>query len=123
MTPVTRLLIDEHLVGDGAPVRTWLEDGAIRRGDEPALRLPAGAIAAVMRRYGRPLEDGIEYVLVEEVAIDGGALRRIQFRAAVDAASRDWLVWIAPDTEPLAALATMIAAPLVHLAARVGRAT
>jgi hypothetical protein len=116
-----RILIDEHLADDGAPVQTWLDDGVVQRGDQPPMRLPAGAIAAVMRRYGRPLEDGVEIVVVEELAIDGGALRRVQFRAAVDASSRDWLVWLAPGVEPVAALATTIAAPLLHLAARLAQ--
>lgn len=120
------ILIDEHLAEDGAPVRTWIEAGAgwvrIRGGDGAPMPLPAGAVAAVMNRYGRPLEDGLAVVVVEELAVDSGVLRRVQFRAAVDASARDWLVWVAPGEPavPVAALATAIATPLLHLAARMG---
>ena len=115
------ILIDEHLAEDGVPRRTWLEvDGStwrVRSDTAPPLPLPAGALAAVMGRYGRPLTNGIDLVMVEEIVVDGVTLRRVQFRAAVDASARDWLVWIVPGAEPLAALARAISAPLLHLAA------
>jgi hypothetical protein len=58
------LLIDEHLRPDGSPVRTHLQgdgDHIVIVGDDGVRgRLSAFALDKVMRRYGKPLDPGIE---------------------------------------------------------------
>jgi hypothetical protein len=131
---MTRLLIDEHIRADSRLLRTWLRplpDGdkiAIDVGvdDEPPetlAALSAGAVAHVLRHYGRPLDDEVvnDLSTAERIALpDGAAIARLHWRAAVDAAGRDWLVLLAPGAEPLAALAPGVAGALRFIAA--GRA-
>src|SRR5262245_1273139 len=74
----------------------------------------------VMRRYGRPLDDGI--ALEGDSLVCGTChLRRLRFRAAVDAEGRDYLVWDCPGSEPVACVATMVAAALRFLLSRSSR--
>jgi hypothetical protein len=132
MTP-SRLLVDEHIRADSRVVRTWLRPVP---GDKVAIEivvdgeapetlatLSAAAVAHVLRHYGRPLADEVaaELEMAERIAIGGGlAIARLRWRAAVDADGRDWLVLLAPDAEPLAALAPGVAGALRFIAA--GRA-
>jgi hypothetical protein len=113
------LLIDERLDESGDPIRTYLAadgEGALTlvEGSE-ARALPARAVAVVMRRYGRVLEDGIapdgDRLAIGEL----GTLARLRFRAAVDADGRDYLVWSEPGRPALACLARSAAAALRHL--------
>ncbi|MEZ4363364.1 MAG: hypothetical protein R3B48_24535 [Kofleriaceae bacterium] len=120
------LLLDEQLDGAGTPRRTVLrvEAGggvAVEHDGAVVGRLPALAVRTVMARYGRPLD--------EEIALEGPALalgeerlRRLRWRAAVDALARDYLVWESPGAAPLAALGVSVAAALRHLAAAATRA-
>ncbi len=120
-----RLKIDEHIRGDGALVSTWLvADGArvlveVEGGTSGALS--AAAVVHVVRRYARPLEAEVAAQVVGAPRLrltDGMALAVLHWRAAVDAAGRDWLVLTAPGDEPQAALATGVAAALRYLVAR-----
>ena len=115
------LLLDERIAADGAHARTWATtDGVrlqLRDGDGPIGELSLVAVDRVMRRYGRALDHGI--------ALEGDALicgryrlRRLRYHAAVDAEGRDYLVWEAPDAEPLACVATMATAALRYLVHR-----
>lgn len=119
------LLLDERIRSDGALARTWAAcDGDRLRiverdgdGDTAIGELALIAVDAVMRRYGRPLDP--------EVALDGevlacgiSTLRRLRYRAAVDADGRDYLVWQRPGDEPVACLAATATAALRFLAAR-----
>jgi hypothetical protein len=139
----TRLLIDEHIRADSRVVRTWLRpvvgdkvaidvgvDGEVA---ETLASLSAGAVAHVLRHYGRPLSDEVaaELERAERLAIGGGfEVARLHWRAAVDAAGRDWLVLLTTGTdgdgggagagEPIAALAPGVAGALRFIAA--GRA-
>jgi hypothetical protein len=122
---VPRLVIDEWLTGDGRSEQTCLaaSPGAPElQLIEPHGRtsLPARAVAAVMRRYGRELESDV-VPDGDAIEIDGGRLQRLRFRAAVDADGRDYLVWHAPQTPPVAALSCHVAAALRHLAGSRGR--
>lgn len=121
------LLLDERIRSDGALARTWAacdgdrlriveRDGDADR-DAEIGELALIAVDAVMRRYGRPLDP--------DVALDGEALacgistlRRLRYRAAVDADGRDYLVWQRPGAEPVACLAATATAALRFLAAR-----
>jgi hypothetical protein len=116
------LLLDERLRADGSPARLWAEAGAarlrLRDDDGPCGELPIAAVEVVMRRYGRPLDPE---VVVEGPWLDlggGRRLRRLRYHAAVDATGRDYLVWEAEGAEPLAAMATTVAAALRHLVGR-----
>jgi len=115
------LLLDERIKPDGTHARTWAEyDGErvhITDEDGATGALSVLAVDRVMCRYGRPLEHGI--------ALDGDALMCGQFRlhmlryhAVVDAEARDYLVWVRPDEEPLACVATMVTAALRFLMMR-----
>ena len=132
-TSAPRLLIDEHIRADSRLVRTWLRPVAggkiavdVGLDDEPAeavAALSAGAVAHVLRHYGRELDDDVisDLTTAERLDLgDGLVVARLRWRAAVDAAARDWLVLLAPGAAPLAALAPGVAGALRFIAA--GRA-
>ena len=116
------LLIDEHIRPDGGTVRTHLAAAGPDRirvqGDDGVHgELSLGALDKVMHRYGRPLDASIE-LAGDALAIGDVRIVRLRHHAIVDAEARDWLVWNAPGEEPLAALATTIAAALRYLVLR-----
>ena len=113
--------------GDGAtPTETRLlqvEGGlALRIGDE-VLALPGGALEAVMKRYGKPLDAPEREMMVDQRLElgDGRALVRFRFMRRYDVIARDYLVLYEPGAEPLCEMATSIAAALDHLARRFGQ--
>jgi len=121
------MLIAEHLDSTGRAIRVELTCQRLPSGESVARldssdgisgHLPVAVVAAVMRRYGRPLDDGVTLSgpLVE---FGGGTLHHVRYRAQVDADGRDYLVWDA-DGELLAALSNGVAAALRHLVARMG---
>jgi hypothetical protein len=122
-----RLLVDEHIRADSVVVRTYLalKDDKLQIDVEPGTSgaLSIAAVVHVVRRYARPLDDeviaGPELAAAPRLELPGGsALAVLHWRAAVDAAGRDWLVLTSPGTEPLAALAGGVAAALRYLVAR-----
>ena len=149
------LLIDERLDDEGAVRRTHLQrvqlvqpvpdptpDLAAGQGDHrPGIApvvvirqdgdvlgaLPVSVLAAVMVRYGRPLDPDIEILPSTGPGpshLDLGDDRRLEtlrFRARVDASSRDYLVWRAPGQPALAALSRTVAGALRHLACSLPR--
>ncbi len=113
--------------------------------EEIALPLPEGALAAVFRRYGKPLESGVQPALAPSLAdeydepllvplLGGGQarLQRFQFMPYGWVHPADYLLWecpwpsrstadaarpgVASDQEPLAAPAPLIASALSALA-------
>lgn len=118
------LLLDERIKPDGAHARTWAtSDGErmqIRDEDGSSGELSLAAVDHVMRRYGRPLDDGI---IVEGDSLTCGAfkLRRLRYHAAVDAEGRDYLVWEPPGDEPLVCLAATATAAMRFLIDRMSR--
>ena len=113
------MLIDQRLDDAGVCEDTTLEleDGAIvvRVGGRSAASLAMSTLEQVMRRYGKPLADGVS---PEGPALDlGGGRKLVRMRhlARYDVIAKDYLVWSAPGQEPIAELATAIAAALVHL--------
>ena len=123
--PGDRLQIDEHIRADSAVVRTWLR----RDGDrvhvevEPGTRgaLSIAALQHVVRRYARPLDDEAAAGLASAPSLAltaGTALHILHHHAPVDATGRHWMVLSAPGAEPVAALASGVAAALRYLVAR-----
>jgi hypothetical protein len=90
--------------------------------DDGTFALPEGSVGAVMTRFGAPLDPASE--LVEVAAMDlgqGRILRHVRHLATYDVIARDYLVYDAPDAEPLCALATTVAGALDHLARATAR--
>jgi hypothetical protein len=125
---VTRLLLDERILGDGHLAKTYASfvGGQIHIDDEPPApeaahgSLSLDALDRVMVRYGLPLEGGLR-VDGDSLDLGGGRrLRRFRFHARVDAEPRDYLVWERPDEEPIAVLATHATAALRYLVLRLG---
>ena len=120
------LLLDERIKADGAHARTWAtSDGErvqIRDEDGSSGELSLAAVDHVMRRYGRPLDDN---VAVEGDSLTCGTftLRRLRYRAAVDAEGRDYLVWARPGDESMVCLAATATAALRFLIDRISRGT
>ena len=94
-------------------------DGALEIVDgTDAIPLPAGALAAVMSRYGAPFDPDATVSVVEALALDEGAtLRHVRHLAGYDVIARDYLVYDAAGADPLCALSTTVARALQHLAA------
>lgn len=115
------LLLDERITADGVRARTWATTDGVRlrlRDDDGTTgELSLVAVDRVMRRYGRPLEHGVS-LEGESLVCGSYRLRRLRYHAAVDAEGRDYLVWEAPDAEPLACVATMATAALRYLVLR-----
>jgi len=79
--------------------------------------LPAGALDAVMKRYGLPLEDDVKLSEIDALDVGEGArLRHVRHLARFDVIAKDWLVYERAGEEPLCALATTVAGALDYLA-------
>jgi hypothetical protein len=122
MSAVVRLLIDEAIRADSSVARTYL---SLAPGDGDHVRveveggasgsLSAAAVAHVIRRYARPLDESVAPLVAGAPRLElpgGAALALLHWRAAVDAAGRDWLVLVTPGEDPQAALAGGVAAAL-----------
>jgi hypothetical protein len=121
---VAEITIHEATDEAGGIVRTRLAHGddglALRFRDDERLPLPDGALEAVMKRYGKPLDAREEDMMVgERLELgDGRALVRFRYMRRYDVIARDYLVLYEPDAEPLCEMATSVAAALHHLARR-----
>ncbi len=80
--------------------------------------LPDGALPAVMRRFGKPLERDAPPAEETLDLGDGETLARFRFLRRYDVIARDYLVYAAPEAEPLCEMATAVTAALEHLARR-----
>ncbi len=102
-----------------------MTDRANRDGDaiEEALalvrQLPAGVVAALFGRYGKPLEGALPALAPgdrwAEIAVAQGqvaVVRVLQVRTAVDVIANDWFVLDAPGADPLAVAGPLFAAAL-----------
>jgi hypothetical protein len=114
------LKIDEAYTAEGeiAAVCLRLDAGepSLTVGTEE-LALPAGAIDAVMVRYGAPIDEGERLTPVSDLDLGGGrTLRHVRHLGRYDVIARDYLVYEAPGQEPICALAISVTGPLIHLA-------
>ena len=118
------LTIDERIASDGGSLITEIAQSRESFGDsfrivdagEELGELPLATLDAVMRRYAKPLDLSIP---VEGPSLDLAADRRVvmlRHRAIYDVIARYVLVLVCADAEPVAALSTMIAGALTHLA-------
>lgn len=117
------LLLFAGLDGAGALRRTYLvrDDerlGLWDEGDGEARPLPEGALDAVLRRYGRPLEEGVAAPTGPALVLggDGGTLRLWPFQPFGYLQPLDYLLWEPAAGEPLCAPAPLVAAALRALA-------
>ncbi len=114
-------LLDERILTDGRVARTWATaDGdRLRLADDDgtAGALSVAALDRVMARYGRELDDAIA-LDGDHLALADRRLRRLRYRAPVDAIARDYLVWERPGELPVAVLATHLTAALRYLVLR-----
>lgn len=84
------------------------------------MRLPTGALPAVMARFGAPLDPDERLAPVAAFDLGGGArLSHVRHLSRFDVIARDYLVYEASGQEPRCALATTVAGALAHLAAAV----
>jgi len=112
--------IHETTMPDGTLSRTFLrkdEGGLAIVIDDVAHELPNGALAAVMRRFGAPVDPEQRVTTIATLDLGDGTLCHVRHLAGWDVIARDWLVYQAAGGEPLAALATTVAGALAHLAA------
>ena len=128
-----RLLVSEHVDADGGVERTLLIGSAdavllavLRHGEEGAeasvqalAEIPAGALDAVMRRYGKPLAEDVPEPEPVLALGNGAVLSTFRHLARFDVIARDY-VYYRPgaDSPGLAALSVTVAAALRFLAVR-----
>ncbi|HEX4448564.1 MAG TPA: hypothetical protein VH044_17585 [Polyangiaceae bacterium] len=114
------LKIHETTTATGAlsPVFVRIDDGAlVLVTGSGAYPLPEGALDAVMARYGKPLEDGVELMDIAALEVVAGkTLWHVRHLARFDVIARDYLVYGCAGAEALCALATTVAGALEHLA-------
>jgi len=113
------LKIHETIGDDGAAVETFLRarDGRVELvGPAGARALPAGALDAVLRRFGQPLDADASVHEVGALRLpDGRVLRHVRHLARFDVIAKDYLVLDVGD-DVRCALATTAAGALDHLA-------
>ncbi len=96
------------LRGDAESLWLVSEDGE--------LGLPAGALRAVMLRYGAPFDpDALSESHGVLVLSAGASLRHVRHLAGYDVIARDYLVYAEPGIEPVCAMATNVAGALRYL--------
>jgi len=92
--------------------------------DEGELALPAGALPAVMRRYGAPFDPDARSMTQGRLELPGAAsLSHVRHLAGYDVIARDYLVYTEPGGEATCAMATNVAGALRHLALAARRAS
>ena len=91
-------------------------------GEDGELSLPAGALRAVMLRYGAAFDaDAVSQTQATLELEDGAGLRHVRHLAGYDVIARDYLVYVEPGLEPVCAMATNVAGALRYLALAVRR--
>ena len=84
--------------------------------DDDELALPAGALRAVMVRYGAPFDAEAMSQSQGSLELEAGAnLRHVRHLAGYDVIARDYLVYSEPGLEAVCAMATNVAGALRYL--------
>jgi len=84
--------------------------------EEGSWPLPAGALAAVLTRYGAPFDADAQTSLIGSLELSPGErLRHVRHLAGYDVIARDYLVYERADDEARCALAAPVTAALLHL--------
>jgi hypothetical protein len=83
---------------------------------EGTFELPDGALPAVMKRYGAPLEPSERVIEVDALDVPEGRLRHVRHLAVYDVIARDYLVHDDGEGQATCALAVTVAKALRHLA-------
>lgn len=84
--------------------------------DDAELRLPHGALRAVMLRYGAPFDPEAKTTSHGVLELpEGATLRHVRHLAGYDVIARDYLVYAEPGLEPVCVMATTVAGALRHL--------
>ena len=109
--------------GELSPVFLRFEAGVLSILDEHgSFPLPGDALAAVMTRFGKPLDPEAQVRDVGALDLGSGrTLRHVRYLERYDVIARDYLVYTAVD-EPLCVLAITAAGALAHLAHAASRA-
>ena len=121
------LKIHESARADGSlsPLHLRRDDGGLALVSEDGVEpLPDGALDAVMRRFGQPIDPAarlVDVAALELLEPRGARLRHVRHLARFDVIARDWLVLEVPGREPTGALATTVAGALSHLARAAAR--
>ena len=103
--------------GELAPIFLAAAGGAATLVDDRGAHpLPDGAIAAVMARYGAPLDPDVTLAPIATLELVEGRLRHVRHLARYDVIAKDWLVYERAGEDPVIALATTVAGALGHLA-------
>jgi len=116
-----KLLLHERTLSDGALEKTWLEveDGSLffRVEGQPKAKVSRGVLEGVMRRYGKPLADGVSWD-GPRLDVAGCALSILRYRPRYDVIAKDYFVYAPVEGPPVAELATAVAAALAYLLRR-----
>jgi len=116
------VIIDQRIADDGSIERLRLdaEGDAIVLSDHAGARynVRLEAVVAIMRRYGRPLDDDVALPAAGLALAPNIELRALRHRAPVDAAARDYAVLCVAQRPPIAVLSTVFAGALYHLVKR-----
>ncbi|HKQ70377.1 MAG TPA: hypothetical protein VJT73_13605 [Polyangiaceae bacterium] len=120
MPPLGKFVIHEREFPEGGLETTELEvaDGRLWLSIDPAgsrVDVPLVWLDAVMKRYGRPLEDGLAVRGPELSPGDGRRLVLFRYKAGYDVIAKDYVLYERPGEEPVAALATAVTAALGYL--------
>ena len=84
--------------------------------DDGELALPAGALRAVMLRYGAPFDEQAMSQSQGFLELGAGvSLRHVRHLAGYDVIARDYLVYAEPGLEAVCAMATNVAGALRYL--------
>jgi len=84
--------------------------------DDGELALPAGALRAVMLRYGAPFDEAATSQSQGLLELESGvSLRHVRHLAGYDVIARDYLVYSEPGLDATCAMATHVAGALRHL--------
>jgi hypothetical protein len=116
-----KLLIHQRTRDDGTLEDIFIsrQEGAlcVHIGTEEDALIPIEALIAVMRKFGKALAPEIRVAGPSLDLDEGRSLVMLRHLARYDVIARDFLVFRAPNEEPITELASAVTAGLMHLVA------